>query len=87
LNVPAAPCLSECAIWIVASSRITTVFPRSTSATREDGIRPCRAAISFHTWRRIFARAVAIRARWASPTSSRARHSVASEATGPNSSA
>jgi hypothetical protein len=29
--------LSECAIWIVASSRITAVFPRSTSATREGG--------------------------------------------------
>ena len=77
----------ECAIWIVASSRITTVFPRSTSATREGGIRPCRAAISVYTRRRIRARADAIRSRWVSPISSRARHSVASEVTGPYSSA
>jgi hypothetical protein len=71
----------------VASCRITTALPRWVSATREGGIRPCRAAISAHTWRRVRARAVAIRARCSGPISSRARHSVASEATGPYSSA
>jgi hypothetical protein len=84
--VPAASCLSLCAIWIVASMRITIVFPRSRSATREGGIRPCRASINPHTWRRVRARAPAIRSRWSGPISSSARHSVESEATGPNSS-
>jgi hypothetical protein len=83
LNVPVACSLSLCAIWIVASMRITTVGPRSTSATCEAGMPPCRASISAHTWRRIFARAVAIHARWSAPISSNARHSVGSEATGP----
>ena len=76
LNVPAACCLSLCAIWIVASMRITIVSPRSRSATREGGIRPCRASINPHTWRRVRARAAAIRSRWFGPISSSARHSV-----------
>jgi hypothetical protein len=75
--------LSECAIWIVASIRITIVFPRSVSATRDGGMAPWRASISAHTWRRVLARAVAIRARWPGPISSSARHSVGSEATDP----
>ena len=50
MKVPAAPSLSECAIWIVASIRITTVFPRSTSATVDGGIAPCRSLISFQTF-------------------------------------
>ena len=49
---PAACCLSLCAIWIVASMRITIVSPRSRSATRDGGIRPCRASINPHTCRR-----------------------------------
>ena len=84
--MPAANCLSLCAIWIVASMRITIVSPRSRSATREGGIRPCRAAINPHTCRRVRARPAAIRSRWSGPISSSARHSVESEATDPNSS-
>ena len=87
LNVPAACCLSLCAIWIVASIRITIVSPRSRSATRDAGIRPCRASINPHTCRRTLARAAAIRSRWSGPISSNARHSVGSEATDPNNSA
>ena len=45
--------LSLCAIWIVASMRITIVSPRSRSATRDGGIRPCRASINPHTCRRV----------------------------------
>ena len=63
LNVPAAPSLSLCAIWMVASMRITTVFPRSVSATCDGGICPWRASISDHACRRTLARAVAIRSR------------------------
>ena len=63
--------------------RITTVGPRSTSATRDGGICPCRASINAHTWRRVFARAAAIHVRCSAPISSNARHSVGSEATGP----
>ena len=56
--------------------RITIVSPRSRSATREGGIRPCRASINPHTCRRTLARAAAIRSRWSGPISSSARHSV-----------
>jgi hypothetical protein len=83
LNVPAAPSLSEWAIWIVASIRITTVFPRSTSATFEGGIAPCRSLINAQTRRRVFARAAAMCRRWVSPIASKVRHAVGSEATGP----
>ncbi len=49
--MPAANSLSLCATWMVASIRITTVFPKSTSATRDGGSRPWRAPTSPHTCR------------------------------------
>ena len=52
------------------------VVPRSSSATREGGIRPCRLAINDHTCSRVFARARAILCRWVCPIPSRVRHSV-----------
>jgi hypothetical protein len=64
--------------------RITMVLPKSVSATRDGGIRPCRWVINDHTCSRVFARARAIPRRWVSPISDNARHSVGSEATGPN---
>jgi hypothetical protein len=53
--VPAASCLSECAITSEASIRITIVVPSSRSATREGGIRPCRLTINDHTCSRVVA--------------------------------
>lgn len=70
---------SECAVTSEASIRITMVLPKSVSATREGGIRPCRWAISDHTCARVFARVRAILCRWVCPLSFSARHSVGSE--------
>jgi hypothetical protein len=64
------------------TSRTTTPAPMSRPAARDAGGPPN----SCHILARIFARARAIRRGWTAPISSRARQTVVSEATGPNTS-
>jgi hypothetical protein len=81
LNVGEAFSFSLCATTIVASTSSTTVAPRSVPATLLAG----NPSGSWdQTWRRTRARAAAIFFNRAGVTSSRVRHTVGAEATGPS---
>src|SRR6266496_1157366 len=81
LYVGAAPSLSECDSTRLASTSITIHPCQTCPATCTHGNPPGRSASLAHTVRRCVARAVAMRARDASSTSSRARHAVGADAT------
>jgi hypothetical protein len=72
--------LSLSATTIVATTSSTTTSPRSPSATLLAG---SPSGSGDHTWRRTLARAVSILVNRAGVSSSRVRHTVGGEATGP----
>ena len=84
LNVAAADSFSECTVTSVASTSSTTVSPRSVPATFEAGSPPRLAASWAHTCRRTLARAFSTRRIAAGVSSSRVRHTVGADATGPS---
>ena len=73
----------------VASSRMHVAPSSARSASRTPGSAPCRAAACAHACRRAMLTAAVIRLSARGPPraiSSRARHAVGTDATGPNSS-
>jgi hypothetical protein len=81
LNAAAACSFSEWADTNVASTSSTTSSARSVPATLDAGT----LGSSFHTWRRVRARAFSTRFSAAGVASSNTRHTVGADATGPNS--